>query len=160
MFVTIWLWLWQMMVMFEHILKWFCTEYKISSPKPIIFGCIFSCSWIIMGTCTGGWSSSLMGKGKLLAFGVWLEVSLTEACKKRNEAKLILKSVNDPSVKKKNQKLNGHIIQNNNFGFQLRLVTPSPVIASLILHSQTLSTTIFIKNRVKIRFIENLCFSP
>jgi len=101
-----------------------------------------------------------MGKGKLLAFGVWPEVSLTEACKKRNEAKLILKFVNDPSVKKKNQKLTGHIIQNNNFGFQLRLVTPSPVIAPLILHSQTLSTTIFIKNRVKIRFIANLCFSP
>ena len=70
-----------------------------------------------------------MGKGKLLAFGVWPEVSLTEACKKRNEAKLILKFVNDPSVKKKNQKLTGHILQNNNFGFLLRLVTPSPVIA-------------------------------
>ena len=101
-----------------------------------------------------------MGKEKLLAFGVWPEVSLTEACKKRNEAKLILKFVNDPSVKKKNQKLTGHIIQNNNFGFQLRLVTPSPVIAPLILHSQTLSTTIFIKNRVKIRFIAILCCSP
>jgi len=63
-----------------------------------------------------------MGKGKLLAFGVWPEVSLTEACKN-------LKSVNDPSVDKKNQKLTGHIIQNNNFGFLLRLVTPSPVIA-------------------------------
>ena len=70
-----------------------------------------------------------MGKEKLLAFGVWPEVSLTEACKKRNEAKLILKSVNDPSVDKKNQKLTGHILQNNNFGFLLRLVTPSPVIA-------------------------------
>ena len=101
-----------------------------------------------------------MGKEKLLAFGVWPEVSLTEACKKRNEAKLILKSVNDPSVDKKNQKLTGHILQNNNFGFLLRLVTPSPVIAPLILHSQTLSTTIFIKNRVKIRFIANLCCSP
>jgi uncharacterized membrane protein YciS (DUF1049 family) len=42
-----------MMVMFEHILIWFCTEYKFSSSKPIIFGCTFSCSWIIMGTCTG-----------------------------------------------------------------------------------------------------------
>ena len=70
-----------------------------------------------------------MGKEKLLAFGVWPEVSLTEACKKRNEAKLILKSVNNPSVDKKNQKLTGHILQNNNFGFLLRLVTPSPVIA-------------------------------
>jgi len=79
-----------------------------------------------------------MGKEKLLAFGVWPEVSLTEACKKRNEAKLILKSVNDPSVDKKNQKLTGHILQNNNFGFLLRLVTPSPVIAPLILHSRVL----------------------
>jgi len=70
-----------------------------------------------------------MGKEKLLAFGVWPEVSLTEACKKRNEAKLILKSVNDTSVDKKNQKLTGHILQNNNFGFLLWLVTPSPVIA-------------------------------
>jgi len=70
-----------------------------------------------------------MGKGKLLAFGVWPEVSLTEACKKRNEAKLILKSVNDPSVDKKNQKLTAHILQINNFSFLLRLVTPSPVIA-------------------------------
>ena len=69
-----------------------------------------------------------MGKEKLLAFGVWPEVSLTEACKKRNEAKMILKYVNDPSVDKKNQKLTGHILQNNNFGFLLRLVTPSPVI--------------------------------
>ena len=69
-----------------------------------------------------------MGKGKLLAFGVWPEVSLTEACKKRNEAKLILKSVNDPATDKKNQKLAGHILQNNNLVFQLRLVTPSPVI--------------------------------
>ena len=69
-----------------------------------------------------------MGKGKLLAFGVWPEISLTEACKKRNEAKLILKSVNDTSVDKKNQKLTGHILQNNNFGFLLRFVTPSPVI--------------------------------
>ena len=43
----------------------------------------------------------LMGKGKLLAFGVWPEVSLTEACKIRNETKLILKSVNDPSVKER-----------------------------------------------------------
>jgi hypothetical protein len=68
-----------------------------------------------------------MGKGKLLAFGVWPEVNLSEACKKRNEAKLILKSVNDPSVDKKNQKLTAHILQNNNFGFLLRLVTPSPV---------------------------------
>ena len=43
-----------------------------------------------------------MGKEKLLALGVWPEVSLTEARKKRNEAKLILKSGKDPSVDKKN----------------------------------------------------------
>jgi len=78
-----------------------------------------------------------MGKEKLLAFGVWPEVSLTEACKKRNEAKLILKSVNDTSVDKKNQKLTGHILQNNNFGFLLRLVTPSPVSNPLIIPSQS-----------------------
>ena len=72
---------------------------------------------------------SFESKSKLASFGVWPKVSLTEACKKRNEAKLILKSVNDPSVDKKNQKLTEHILQNNNFGFLLRLVTPSPVIA-------------------------------
>ena len=44
-----------------------------------------------------------MGKEKLLAIGVWPEVSLTEARNKRNEAKLILKSGKDPSVDKKNE---------------------------------------------------------
>ena len=56
-----------------------------------------------------------MGKEKLLAIGVWPEVSLTEARKKRNEAKLILKSGKDPSVDKKNQKLSRHILQSNTF---------------------------------------------
>ena len=56
-----------------------------------------------------------MGKEKLLAFGVWPEVSLTEARNKRNEAKLILKSGKDPSVDKKNQKLSRHILQSNTF---------------------------------------------
>ena len=56
-----------------------------------------------------------MGKEKLLAFGVWPEVSLTEARKKRNEAKLILKSGKDPSVDKKNQKLTRHILESNTF---------------------------------------------
>ena len=45
-----------------------------------------------------------MGKEKLLALGVWPSVSLTEARKKRNESKLILKSGADPSMAKKNQK--------------------------------------------------------
>ena len=56
-----------------------------------------------------------MGKEKLLAIGVWPEVSLTEARKKRNEAKLNLKSGKDPSVDKKNQKLSRHILQSNTF---------------------------------------------
>ena len=56
-----------------------------------------------------------MGKEKLLAFGVWPEVSLTEARNKRNEAKLILKSGKDPSVDKKNQKLTRHILESNTF---------------------------------------------
>ena len=56
-----------------------------------------------------------MGKEKLLAIGVWPEVSLTEARKKRNEAKLNLKSGKDPSVDKKNQKLTRHILESNTF---------------------------------------------
>ena len=56
-----------------------------------------------------------MGKEKLLAFGVWPEVSLTEARNKRNEAKLILKSGKDPSVDKKNQKLTRNILESNTF---------------------------------------------
>ena len=51
----------------------------------------------------------------MLAFGVWPEVSLTEARNKRNEAKLILKSGKDPSVDKKNQKLTRHILESNTF---------------------------------------------
>ncbi len=45
-------------------------------------------------------------KEKVYAIGVWPEVNLKEARQKRNEAKLILKSGNDPSLVKKNQKLN------------------------------------------------------
>ena len=89
-----------------------------------------------------------MGKGKLLAFGVWPEVNLSEACKKRNEAKLILKSVNDPSVDKKNQKLTGHILQNNNFGFLLRLVTLSPVIAPA---NSSQSDTLQVKSQLLVK---------
>ena len=57
-----------------------------------------------------------MGKEKLLALGVWPSVSLIEARKISNEYKLILKSGNDPSVVKKNQKLTGHILRSNTFG--------------------------------------------
>ena len=47
-----------------------------------------------------------MGKEKLLAIGVWPEVSLIAAREKRNEAKQLLKSGKDPSAAKKNLKLN------------------------------------------------------
>ena len=57
-----------------------------------------------------------MGKEKLLAFGVWPEVSLTEARKKRNEAKQLLKSGKDPSAAKKNLKLSQRVAQSNTFG--------------------------------------------
>ena len=57
-----------------------------------------------------------IGKEKLLAFGVWPEVSLTEARKKRNEAKQLLKSGKDPSAAKKNMKLNKRVAQSNTFG--------------------------------------------
>ena len=42
-------------------------------------------------------------KEKVFAIGVWPEVKLKEARQKRNEAKLILKSGNDPSMVKKKQ---------------------------------------------------------
>ena len=54
-------------------------------------------------------------KEKVLAFGVWPKVTLTEAREKRNEAKLILHSGNDPNLTKKNQKLNQHIQYGNTF---------------------------------------------
>ena len=55
-------------------------------------------------------------KEKVFAIGVWPEVKLKEARQKRNEAKLILKSGNDPSLVKKNQKFNQHIQHSNTFG--------------------------------------------
>ena len=58
----------------------------------------------------------IIGKEKLLAFGVWPEVSLTEARKKRNEAKQLLKSGKDPSAAKKNLKLSQRVAQSNTFG--------------------------------------------
>ena len=42
-----------------------------------------------------------MGKEKLLAIGLWPEVSLIAAREKRNEAKQLLKSGKDPSAAKK-----------------------------------------------------------
>ena len=56
------------------------------------------------------------GKEKTLAFGVWPEVSLTEAREMRNEAKLLLKDGKDPSGVKKSQKLNQKIQNSNTFG--------------------------------------------
>ena len=56
------------------------------------------------------------GKEKTLAFGVWPEVSLTEAREMRNDAKLLLKDGKDPSGVKKSQKLNQKIQNSNTFG--------------------------------------------
>jgi len=57
-----------------------------------------------------------IGKEKLLAFGVWPEVSLTEARKKRNEAKQLIKSGKDPSAANKNLKVSQKVAQSNTFG--------------------------------------------
>ena len=57
-----------------------------------------------------------MGKEKLLAIGVWPEVSLIEARNKRNEANQLLKSGKDPSATKKDLKLSQRVAQNNAFG--------------------------------------------
>ena len=56
------------------------------------------------------------GKEKTLSFGVWPEVSLTDAREMRNEAKLVLKSGKDPSQVKKSQKLNKQVQSSNTFG--------------------------------------------
>ena len=58
----------------------------------------------------------LMGKEKLLAIGVWPEVSLIAAREKRNEAKQLLKSGKDPSAAKKNLKASQKVAQSNTFG--------------------------------------------
>ena len=57
-----------------------------------------------------------MGKEKLLAIGVWPEVSLIAAREKRNEAKRLLKSGKDPSAAKKYLKLSQRVAQSNAFG--------------------------------------------
>ena len=56
------------------------------------------------------------GKEKTLSFGVWPEVSLTDARELRNEAKLVLKSGKDPSQVKKSQKLIKQVQSINTFG--------------------------------------------
>jgi len=56
------------------------------------------------------------GKEKSMAFGVWPEVSLTQAREMRNEAKLLLKAGKDPQVIKKTQKLSKTIQSSNTFG--------------------------------------------
>ena len=56
-----------------------------------------------------------IGKEKTLALGVWPNVSLTEARKFRNEAKIVLKSGQDPNLIKQNIRFNEHIDQLNTF---------------------------------------------
>ena len=55
-------------------------------------------------------------KEKTLALGVWPEVSLVEARKKRDEAKMLLKSGKDPNLEKKKLKSNAVLDQGNSFG--------------------------------------------
>ena len=54
-------------------------------------------------------------KEKTLALGVWPEVSLVEARKKRDEAKILLKSGKDSLLEKKKLKSNAIIEQENTF---------------------------------------------
>ena len=56
-----------------------------------------------------------LGKEKVLVLGVWPKVSLTEARKIRNVAKLILKSWQDPYLIKKILRLKEYIDQLNTF---------------------------------------------
>ena len=56
-----------------------------------------------------------LGKEKVLALGVWPKISLTDARKIRNEAKIVLKSGQDPNLIKKNIMINKHIDQLNTF---------------------------------------------
>ena len=43
-----------------------------------------------------------LGKEKVLSLGVWPKISLTDARKMRNEAKIVLKSGQDPNLIKQN----------------------------------------------------------
>ena len=54
-------------------------------------------------------------KEKTLALGVWPEVSLVEARKKRDEAKMLLKTGKDPSNEKKKKKINEGLDRENTF---------------------------------------------
>ena len=56
-----------------------------------------------------------LGKEKVLALGVWPNISLTAARKMRNEAKIILNSGQDPNLVKKNILLNKQVDQLNTF---------------------------------------------
>ena len=56
-----------------------------------------------------------LGKEKVLALGVWPNISLTAARKMRNEAKIILNSGQDPNVVKNNILLNKQVDQLNTF---------------------------------------------
>ena len=56
-----------------------------------------------------------LGKEKVLALGIWSNVSLTDARTMRNEAKIILKSGQDPNLVKQNILINKQIDQLNNF---------------------------------------------
>ena len=56
-----------------------------------------------------------LGKEKVLALGVWPKISLTDARKMRNEAKIILKSGQDPNLIKQNILLNKQVDQLNTF---------------------------------------------
>ena len=56
-----------------------------------------------------------LGKEKVLALGVWSKVSLTDARTMRNEAKIILKSGQDPNLVKQNILINKQVDQLNTF---------------------------------------------
>ena len=56
-----------------------------------------------------------LGKEKVLSLGVWPKISLTDARKMRNEAKIILKSGQDPNLIKQNILLNKQVDQLNTF---------------------------------------------
>ena len=56
-----------------------------------------------------------LGKEKVLALGVWSNVSLTDARTMRNEAKIILKSGQDPNLVKQNILINKQVDQLNTF---------------------------------------------
>ena len=56
-----------------------------------------------------------LGKEKVLALGVWPNISLTAARKMRNEAKIILNSGQDPNVVKNNILLSKQVDQLNTF---------------------------------------------